>query len=75
MPLLESSLSAAGLFAVLVAPAVAAPVDGSSSTACRPRTRSRARSPAADGNRWFTLGTEFTNAPRPRSRASRRPAT
>src|SRR5688500_9649645 len=64
MPLLRVVLSAAGLFAVLVAPAVAAPVGGLKQYRVPTAdSQPRAITNGADGNRWFTLGTEFTNAP------------
>ena len=64
MPLLRVVLSAAGLFAVLVAPAVAAPVGGLKQYRVPTAdSQPRAITSGADGNRWFTLGTEFTNAP------------
>lgn len=64
MPLLRVALSAAGLIALLAAPALAAPVGGLKQYKVPTAdSQPRAITNGADGNRWFTLGTEFTNAP------------
>ena len=64
MPLLRLVLVAVGLAMLFAAPAQAAPV-GSLKQYKVPTANSQPRAivDGSDGNRWFTLGTEFTNAP------------
>src|SRR5215208_1875274 len=64
MPVLRHVLLVAGLLSLLAGSAQAAPF-GALKQYKVPTANSQPRSitNGSDGNRWFTLGTEFTNAP------------